>query len=690
MSRSIDGIRNIGIIAHIDAGKTTTTERILYYTGASYQMGGVDEGTTQTDFDPEEAQRGITIYSAAVTCEWNGRTINIIDTPGHVDFTAEVERSLRVLDGAVVIFSAVEGVEAQSETVWRQADRYEVPRICFVNKMDRVGANFERVLEAMKSRLNANPLPVQIPLGQGPATNTDGLRGVIDLLTMKALYWDAESRGAEFRAEEIPESHRDDAELMRSELLDALSDIDEDVMALHMEEQAVPREMMVKALRAGAIGGDFQPVFCGSSLDYIGVQPLLDAVSELLPSPLDRPPVVGVDPSPKAGGKEITRKATVNEPVSVLVFKIQSETHGDLYFARVYSGVLKSNARLTNPRTKAKEMITQLWHIQADSREKVERVEAGDICGIVGPKDTATGDTLCDPQKPILLEQIRFPETVISMAIEPDSSADRKKLVQILEKLQRQDPTFTARSDEETGQTIVSGMGELHLEVIVHRMERDFNLKVRVHKPRVSYREKLKGQCTVEALFNVTTPASTLYFGVTLQAEEFNEGERPVTVSHKLKPDALPGPLLKILLEAVEDEANGGGKFGYPLMDLKLTVTRVDYREEETTEAAIRTAVAQAFNKLLQDGELATMEPIMALEVVTPEEFLGNIQSDLNSRRAMIVDSDRRGDLCVSNAEAPLIEMFGYSTEIRSLSQGRASFSMEPCRYAEAPPGSTP
>ena len=690
MSRSIDGIRNIGIIAHIDAGKTTTTERILYYTGASYQMGGVDEGTTQTDFDPEEAQRGITIYSAAVTCEWNGRTINIIDTPGHVDFTAEVERSLRVLDGAVVIFSAVEGVEAQSETVWRQADRYEVPRICFINKMDRIGADFERVLEAMKTRLNANPLPVQIPLGQGPATNADGLRGVIDLLTMQALYWDTESRGAEFRAEEIPESHRDEAELMRSELLDALSDIDEEVMALHMEEQAVPREMMIKALRAGAIGGDFQPVFCGSSLDYIGVQPLLDAVAELLPSPLDRPPVVGIDPSPKAGGKEVTRRATVNEPVSVLVFKIQSETHGDLYFARVYSGVLKSNARLTNPRTKAKEMITQLWHIQADSREKVERVEAGDICGIVGPKDTATGDTLCDPQKPILLEQIRFPETVISMAIEPESSADRKKLVQILEKLQRQDPTFTARSDEETGQTIVSGMGELHLEVVVHRMERDFNLKVRVHKPRVSYREKVKGSCTVDTLFNVTTPASTLYFGVTLQAEEFSEGERPVTVSHKLKPDALPNPLLKILLEAVEDEANGGGKFGYPLMNLKLTVSKVDYREEETTEAAIRSAVAQAFNKLLQEGELATMEPIMALEVVTPEEFLGNIQSDLNSRRAMIVDSDRRGDLCVLSAEAPLIEMFGYSTEIRSLSQGRASFSMEPCRYAEAPPGSTP
>lgn len=689
MARSIDGIRNIGIIAHIDAGKTTTTERILYYTGASYQMGGVDEGTTQTDFDPEEAQRGITIYSAAVTCEWNDRTINIIDTPGHVDFTAEVERSLRVLDGAVVIFSAVEGVEAQSETVWRQADRYEVPRICFINKMDRIGANFERVLEAMKSRLRAKPLPVQIPLGEGPATNADGLRGVIDLLTMKALYWDEASRGTEFRAEEIPDSHKDDAELMRSELLDALSDLDEELMEFHMEEQEVSRELMVRALRTGVLGGHFQPVFCGSSLDYIGVQPLLDAVTELLPSPLDRPPVTGIDPSPKAKEAEVTRNPRTDEPVCALVFKIQSETHGDLYFARVYSGILKSNSRLTNPRTKAKEMVTQLWHIQADSREKVDRVEAGDICGIIGPKETATGDTLCDPQKPIVLEQIRFPDTVISMAIEPDSSADRKKLVQILDKLQRQDPTFTSKTDEETGQTIVSGMGELHLEVIVHRMERDFNMKVRVHKPRVSYREKLKGSTTIDVLFNVTTPAATLYFGLTLVAEEFSEGETPITISHKLKPDALPKTLQKVLMEALQDVANGGGVFGDPLMDLKLTITSVDYREEESTDTAIRSAVAQAFNRLLQDATLVRMEPIMALEVVTPEDFLGNIQSDLNSRRAMIVDSDRRGDLCVINAEAPLIEMFGYSTQVRSLSQGRASYSMEPCRYAEAPPDST-
>lgn len=689
MARSIDGIRNIGIIAHIDAGKTTTTERILYYTGASYRMGNVDDGTTQTDFDPEEAQRGITIYSAAVTCEWKGQTINIIDTPGHVDFTAEVERSLRVLDGAVVIFSAVEGVEAQSETVWRQANRYEVPRFCFINKMDRIGAGFDRVLEAMKSRLGATPLPLQIPIGEGPATNQDGFRGIVDLLTMKAWYWDPESRGAEFRTEEIPANLKDDAELMRSELLDALSDVDEEVMEAHMEENEVTREMMVRALRKGTIAGAFHPVLCGSSLDYIGVQPVLDAVVEFLPSPLDRPPVVGIDPSPKAGEASISREVSAKEPVCVLVFKIQSDNHGDLYFARVYSGVLKSNSRLQNPRTKKKELITQLWHIQSDSREKVDSVEAGDICGIVGPKDTATGDTLCDPQKQIVLEKIRFPDTVISMAIEPDSSADRKKLALILDKLQRQDPTFTSKTDEETGQTIVSGMGELHLEVVRHRMERDFNMKVRVHKPRVSYREKLSSAMTVDIEFSVTTPAATLFFGLTVKAEENPEVGQPVAVSCKLKPGVMPEPLVKILVESLHGEADGGGKFGFPMMDLKLTVTRVDYREEESTDTAIRSAVSQAFNKILSEGSLVVMEPVMTLEVVTPEEFLGNIQSDLNARRALIIDSDRRGDLHVLKAEAPLIEMFGYSTQVRSLSQGRASYSMEPCRYTEAPPGST-
>ncbi|MCA9083734.1 MAG: elongation factor G [Planctomycetaceae bacterium] len=689
MSRAIETLRNIGIIAHIDAGKTTTTERILYYAGASHRMGNVDDGTTQTDFDPEEAQRGITIYSAAVTCAWNDCTINIIDTPGHVDFTAEVERSLRVLDGAVVIFSAVEGVEAQSETVWRQADRYRVPRICFINKMDRIGAGFDRVLEAMKNRLRAKPLPLQIPIGAGPDTLPNGFSGVIDLISRKALYWDRESKGETYEAKEIPEACRDDAELMRSEMIDELTAIDDELMEYCMEHDGdAPAELIRGAIRRGTISGAFQPVLCGASLDYIGVQPVLDAVSWYLPSPLDVPAVQGVDPSPKANGAVVSRRPSIDDPLSVLIFKIQSDAHSDLYFARVYSGVLKANTKIVNPRTKKKEMVTQLWHIQSDSREKVEEVEAGDICGIIGPKDTATGDTLCDSQKQIVLEQIRFPETVISVAIEPESSSDRKKLVEVLDKLQRQDPTFLAKTDEETGQTIMSGMGELHLEVVRHRMERDFNLKVRVHKPRVSYREKVSGVITVSADFSVSTPSSSLFFGVELTAEEVAGASPPVIVTHKLKPNVLPSQLLQVLLEAVEGQAAGGGQFGFPLMDLRLCVNKVDFREAESNDTAVRSAVAQAFAKILSQGALKLMEPIMSLEVVTPEDFLGNVQSDLNSRRAMIVDSDRRGDLCVIKAEVPLVEMFGYSTQIRSISQGRASYSMEPCRYSEAPPNS--
>ncbi|MCH2202405.1 MAG: elongation factor G [Fuerstiella sp.] len=687
MVRSIESLRNIGIIAHIDAGKTTTTERILYYTGASHRMGNVDDGTTQTDFDPEEAQRGITIYSAAVTCQWKDRIINIIDTPGHVDFTAEVERSLRVLDGAVVIFSAVEGVEAQSETVWRQADRYSVPRLCYINKMDRIGASFASVLNVMKSRLGATPLPVQMPVGEGPATNPDGFRGVIDLLSMKAMYWDIQSRGAEFRQEEIPDHLQDEAQIRRAELFDTLSDIDDELMECWMETEDAPRELVTRALRKGVIEGRFHPVLCGSSLDYIGVQPLLDTIVELLPSPLDRPAVQGVDTGQKSKGSLVERKADPAEPTSVLIFKIQSDVHGDLYFARVYSGILKGHSRLLNPRTGKKELVTQLWHIQSDAREKAEQVSAGDICGIIGPRETATGDTLADPQKPVQFEQIRFPETVISVAVEPESSGDRKKLVQTLERLERQDPTFRVSVDPETGQTIISGMGELHIEVVVHRLERDFNLKVRVHKPRVSYRERLRGAVDVSTEFSVATPTSNLFFGISLTAEDVESQEESVTVTHRLSPDVMPKSLLDVLQDELKQQGRGGGVYGNPIMGLRMTVTGVEYRQDESKEPAIRSAARQAFNRLLQEGQLILLEPIMQVEVVTPEEFVGNIQSDLNARRALIVNSERRGDLCVLKAEAPLIRMFGYSTQIRSLSQGRASFSMEPCRYAEAPEG---
>ena len=485
MPGPIEKLRNIGIVAHIDAGKTTTTERILFYAGATHKMGNVDDGTTETDFDPEEAKRGITIYSAAVTCKWKDCTINLIDTPGHVDFTAEVERSLRVLDGAVVVFSAVEGVEAQSETVWRQADRYNVPRLCFVNKMDRIGAGFERVLGQIEERLKGKPIPLFIPIGA-----EHDFEGIIDLIEQKALYFDKDSLGKSIETNEIPAEMVDIAELWRGKLLEQVAMQNEEAMEAYLEDGTLPAETIHQLLREGTIRGDYQPTFVGSSLDYVGVQPILDGVNRYLPSPLDVPPVKGINPKPKKGQSETTeRHASNDDPVAALLFKIVADKHADLCFLRVYSGVLKSGSRLTNARTGKKEFVSQIWHIQADQREKIEAdfVEAGDICGVIGPKDIVTGDTLCDPNHQILLESITFPETVISMAVEPETSGDRKKLEDALVRMGRQDPTFKATINEDTGQTIISGMGELHLEVIKDKLLRDFNLDVKVHKPRVSY-----------------------------------------------------------------------------------------------------------------------------------------------------------------------------------------------------------
>jgi elongation factor G len=683
MSMKIESIRNIGIVAHIDAGKTTTTERILYYTGASHRMGNVDSGNTVTDSDEEEAERGITIYSAAVTCEWKDHRINIIDTPGHVDFTAEVQRSLRVLDGAVVIFSAVEGVEAQSETVWRQATEYKVPRICFINKMDRIGADFERVFNEIKSRLSANPIAVQIPIGA-----SDDFEAVIDLIEMKALYFDSESKGKKIESRDIPAGMVDVAELWREQLIECLANMFDDCGEFYLETDDIPTDRIRTALREATLAGEIQPTFCGASLDYIGVQPLLDAVVEYLPSPLDRPPVEGKHPNVKKQGELQIRKPSNDEPFAGLVFKVVGDQHGEMYFVRVYSGVLKSGSRMTNARTGKKELITQLWHIQSDSRKKLDKVEAGNIAGIIGPKATVTGDTLCDGQRPILLESIRFPETVISMAVEPESSADRKKLAEALERLARQDPTFKQRVSEETGQTLISGMGELHLEVIRHRMERDYKLKVRVHKPRVSYRETVTKSAKVDGICDRHTAGETQYARVTIQLEPFQPGpdEESLMVVNKLKPGTLPNNLESLFIETLRDTLNTGGMVGYPLMNIKVTALSADYRPEETTEVALQTAASEAVRNALDRAGIELLEPIMKVEVVTPDEFQGNIQADLNARRAIIVNSQRRGDLCVLEVEAALSKMFGYSTDIRSLSQGRASYSMEPLKYAPAPP----
>ena len=682
MSAPIEKLRNIGIIAHIDAGKTTTTERILYYAGASHSMGNVDDGTTNTDFDPEEQQRGITIYSAAVTCEWKGMSINVIDTPGHVDFTAEVERSLRVLDGGIVIFSAREGVEAQSETVWRQANKYRVPRLCFINKMDRIGADFERTFQQITERLAAAPLAIQIPVG---ASNS--FTGVIDLIEMQYLQFNEATRGADFTSSPIPEDQLERATHWRRLMLDQVAMLDDAVFARYLEEETIPAEDIHRLLRLGTLQLQFQPVLCGSSLKYVGVQPLLDAVTNYLPSPIDRPAVQGTRHGGRSAGELESRKPSSKEPFCGLVFKIQSDAHGDLCFVRVYSGVLKGKSRAINPRTGKKELISQLWHIQANRREKIEtdQVEAGDIVGITGPKEVVTGDTICDTQHPLLLESIVFPEPVISMAVEPESSADRKKLADTLVTLGRMDPTFTAKINEETGQTLISGMGELHLEVIKHRMERDFKLSVRVHKPRVSYRETIRQPTEVEGTFSRSLAGVNQFARVKLKIEPF-VGEEPVTLKNALKPNTLPKEIMPLVEQTVVDEARSGGVLGYPLIQVKITLLDAEAQNLDAPEAAFQSAAMQAVRQGLGEAGVKLLEPIMRLEVVTPEEFLGNIHENLRSRRANVTASEQRSGLHVITAEVPLSQMFGYSSQVKSLSQGRASHSMEPLRYDEAPP----
>jgi elongation factor G len=687
MSTPVERIRNIGIIAHIDAGKTTTTERILFYAGASHRMGDVDKGTTVTDFDEEEQQRGITIYSAAISCQWRDWQINLIDTPGHVDFTAEVERSLRVLDGGIVVFSAREGVEAQSETVWRQANKYGVPRICFINKMDRIGAGFERTFLQIKDRLAANPVAIFIPIGAGPHPDPAAFRGIIDLVEMQALYFDEASQGAKFEVAEIPEDHRELADQWRARLLEQVALLDDAVFAKYIEEQPIAADDIRRLLRVGTLTRVLQPVLCGSSLKYIGVQPLLDAVGAFLPSPIERPPVQGTNPNAKREGVEV-RKPSPKEPFCGLVFKIVADPHGDLCFVRVYSGVLKARSRPLNPRLGKKEMASQLWHIQADRREKLETdaVDAGEIIGITGIKDSVTGDTLCEANHPIVLESIVFPEPVISMAVEPESSADRRKLAETLQMLSRQDPTFRASVNEETGQTIISGMGELHLEVIRHRMERDFKLNVRVHKPQVSYRETIKKAQVSVGEFSRHAAGVTQFARVQLKLEPLAEADT-VVVKNDIKPGDADPEVLAFIEQQIRETAQGGaGILGHPLIQVKITILSAESSELENIEAAFRAAASDGVYKGVSDAGGLLLEPIMKLEVVTPDDYFGSIHSDLMSRRAIIVGTEQRGDLQAIAAEVPLATMFGYSTHVRSLSQGRASYSMEPLKYAVAPP----
>jgi elongation factor G len=687
-------VRNIGIIAHIDAGKTTTTERVLYYTGEIHRMGDVDKGNTTTDYLEEERERGITIVAAAITCHWKDAaghpiTINIIDTPGHVDFTAEVERSLRVLDGAVVVFSAVEGVEAQSETVWRQATKYRVPRICFINKMDRIGAEFERVYQEIEERLlESHPIPVQVPIGAGPEGTMGEFQGLIDLIAMRALFYKTEDLGSTITEAEIPESARAEAELWREKMLDALSDMDEvftEAYMAHLEGAELSADEIVAALRRATLTGQAHPVLCGSSLKYVGVQRLLDAVAAYLPSPLDKPPVIGHHPKKAT---EIARKPDPDEPFCGLVFKITNDAHGDLSFVRIYSGSLKSGSRVYNPGKDKKENCSRLYHIRADDREQIQEALAGDIVGIVGLKDSVTGDTLCDTQHPILLERIEFPETVISMSIEPVSSADKGKLAETLNALAREDPTFSYRFNEETGQTLISGMGELHMEILKNRMIRDYRLKVHVGRPRVSYRETIKKAVKhVEGSCIRQTGGSGLYAKVTidLEPETQPKGAPVLRFVNKLKGGVIPAEFIAPIEAGLREEAKSGGRTGYPLVDLKVTLTDGDTHDVDSNDLAFRFAAADALRKAVQEAGAVLLEPIMKVEVVTPEDYLGNITADLSSRRALIERTSTRGRLMVIEGRAPLEKMFGYSTAVRSLSQGRASYTMEPLEYAAAP-----
>ena len=684
MSRNLETIRNIGIIAHIDAGKTTVTERMLFLSGAKHRVGRVDDGNTTTDEDEEEQNRGITIYSACVTFRWNDIHINLLDTPGHVDFTAEVERCLRVLDGAVVVFSAREGVEAQSETVWRQADKYKIPRIAFINKMDREGADFDSVYEQVRDRLGATPVPIAIPVGQGPSHVDNPFRGIIDLINMELVTF--EDDGKKVTRVEIPDDLKDSAEFWRSELLEKLYSKSDEMMELAMSEELIPTELIKKVLRQATLSHQIQPLVCGSALHGIGVQLVLDAVADFLPSPADMPPVEGFDP--KKEDKKLVRKPTPDDPFCGMVFKILPAKTGDLYWVRVYSGELKSNSRVLCPGKDKKENVAQLWQIHATRKNRdgqVDKVSTGDIVSIIGPRFAVTGDTICDSKEPIVLQSIDFPDTVIEMAIEPETTAERKKLADTLEMLKRQDPTFRAIENEDTGQTLIAGMGELHLEVIEHRLLRDFNLNVKVHKPRVSYRETIGESAEVEHECHRMIGGQQLFARVKIQIEPDETVESGIKVLNRVAAETVPHEFIVAAIDELKSRGLGGGPIGsFPLAKIKVTLVEAE-ANEQSNDIAFSIAAGEAFEQALQKAEPVLLEPVMRLNISTPDEYYGEFVNDLNQRRGRVVNSDNRAGMTFIEAHAPLAELFGYSNAMRSLSHGRAGSSMEPLEYEPAP-----
>jgi elongation factor G len=672
----LEKTRNIGIMAHIDAGKTTTTERILFYTGINYKIGEVHEGTATMDWMAQEQERGITITSAATTCNWNDHRINIIDTPGHVDFTMEVERSLRVLDGAVALFDSVAGVEPQSETVWRQADKYGVPRIAFVNKMDRVGANFERSVEMMKDRLRANAIPINLPIGA-----EENFRGIVDLVRMQALVWDDDSLGARYNVLPIPAELADDAAAARDKLLEAAAEFDEGLLEKYLEGKEVSVDELKVALRKGTLESKIVPVLCGSSFKNKGVQSLLDAVVEYLPSPLDKPPVQGVDPN----GKEDTRQASDSAPFSALAFKIMTDPFvGALTFFRVYSGTMESGSQILNSTRNRKERIGRLLKMHANKREEIKDVCAGDIAAAVGLRETRTGDTLCAENHPIILESIDFPDPVIDIAIEPKTKADQEKLGTSLAKLAAEDPSFRVRTDKETGQTIIAGMGELHLEIIVDRLLREFKVDANVGKPQVAYRETIRKTVENEHKFVRQTGGRGQYGHVLLRVEPLPPGTG-FEFKDEVKGGTVPREYIPAVEKGVKEALESGVLAGYPVVDVRVALYDGSYHEVDSSEMAFKIAASICFKEACQKASPVILEPIMAVEVVVPEEFMGDVMGNLNSRRGKIQGMEPRGGAQVINAEVPLKEMFGYATQLRSMTQGRATYTMQFAHYEPVP-----
>ena len=674
---ALSNVRNIGIVAHIDAGKTTTTERILFYTQKIHKHGDVHDGNTTTDFMVQERERGITIQSAAVSCEWKGHAINIIDTPGHVDFTMEVERSLRVLDGAVCVFCAVGGVQPQSETVWRQADRYAVPRVACVNKMDRMGANFTRVVEELREKLKANAVPVEIPIGK-----EEGFVGVVDLLEMKGIVYDEKTDGKNFTVGDIPAELKDDAELARAELCEKVADLDEGVMEAYLENGDLTAEELKGALRRLVVANKIVPVLCGTSLRDKGVQPLLDAVAWYLPSPKDRPPVVATD---LKSGEPVTRQQKDSELLTALVFKIATDPFvGRLFFVRVYGGVLKKGANVFNPRTRKRERVMKIVRLFADDQIEVDQLSAGDIGALVGLKEATTGDTLCAEMKPCHLERITAPQPVMFLAIEPKSGADKDKLVDSMKALAAEDPTCQFREDEETGQTILAGMGELHLEILVDRLKREFKVAANVGKPMVSYAETVLQPATKPFTFDREIGGKRHAVTLTIEVKPLERGAgRKVSLARDVK-NMLPDPhYAETLEQGLLDGVMTGVLARYPMTDLEASVTGIEIIDPEVSdEIALRGAAVTGFREAALAASPEFLEPIMKLEITTPPESVGEVLGDLNMRRGTVLDMTQRDDMQVVHARVPMAQMFGYATAIRSLTKGRASYSMEPSDFA--------